>query len=136
MTTPDPIVVTEEMRQAVYAADCKALGHIFDVSVGYGPQSDPDVISSRPDEFGEDTMLPHIICRRCPRVWIVMADQPSNSYEEAEQKVVERMKSSDSFTKLVKDRQEHRQNLHDLRTAAAAAEAEMIAHGHGHGHGH
>lgn len=110
MTAPNPIVVTPEMRAAVYAADCVESGHLLDIRVGYGPGNDIDVLGGRP-EHGDETgelHIPHLTCRRCKRVWLVVSDQPANTYEAAEDAVETRMSANDSFGKRIKDTRDKR----------------------------
>lgn len=77
------IEVTDEMRRAVYADDCKRLGHEIDArnalrfgtTSGYGPElAGPDTAT-----------LPHLVCARCGKTWLV-AEEPGDDYADAEQK--------------------------------------------------
>lgn len=132
MTAPEEIRVTPELRAAVYAADCKARGHIYDVMVGYGATDDPDVIAGRPAGDGVSDELPHLYCRRCQRVWLVLADSPGVSYDDAEEKVTARLKAADPLVTRAKGVREQR-----IRRRVAAAElaaridaGEVIPHTH------
>jgi hypothetical protein len=83
------IVVTDEMRQAVYEADCDLKGHEFLISDLF--HTEPTTPEERDNGAGpfkktlgssNEDKLPHLSCARCNRVWIVM-DTPGNSYSEA-----------------------------------------------------
>lgn len=66
--------VTEEMRRAVYAADCEALGHIPDANtaiVAAGPARGGGGDVGGPD----DETLPHMRCRRCGSVWLMWPER-------------------------------------------------------------
>lgn len=52
----EKIVVTDEMRRAVYAEECDYKGHNFDIVQSYGSQ-EPQ----------------YIMCGRCGRGWDVVA---------------------------------------------------------------
>lgn len=89
--------VTEEMRQAVYAADCDALGHIPDVSpaIMSEPATGPDGSARITVGNSDATLLPHLRCRRCGHVWLVIED-PGTSYDDAVAKEKARVKDPDS----------------------------------------
>lgn len=70
--------ITEEMRRAVYMADCDEMGHQPDYS-GAATFEGRRIAVRAPDEL----QLPHITCVRCKRVWVVMPT-PGWSYEDAE----------------------------------------------------
>jgi hypothetical protein len=83
------IVVTDEVRQAVYEADCELKGHDFQISGLFHTQ--PTSHEEREKGVGpfkkiigspDEDKLPHLSCGRCNRVWIVM-DTPGNNYDEA-----------------------------------------------------
>lgn len=74
--------VTDEMRRAVLGAECDRLGHLMDIS---------EAISNDVDEAGENTIRvragtpgrePHLFCKRCDLVWIVVAE-PGHGYDAA-----------------------------------------------------
>lgn len=77
------IQVTEEMRQAVYAADCARLGHQFDMSTAAGVADyGPGETMPPMDVRGPDGRHPYLSCRRCTSVWLVVSD-PGVTYDDA-----------------------------------------------------
>ncbi|AEA27933.1 hypothetical protein Psed_5808 [Pseudonocardia dioxanivorans CB1190] len=72
------IEVTDEMRQAVYEADCEAKGHMFVFDRMFQSTDGHTSVVSGPDP---DT-LPHVRCQRCPKVWLLI-DDPGNDYADA-----------------------------------------------------
>lgn len=101
------IEVTEEMRRAVYAQDCKGSGHLFDTASAVGvtdevlpenPSGAPTIVLRAPDP----SQLPHLLCRRCGQVWLVL-DEPGYGYDDAVTKALARVGGpggtpSDAFT--------------------------------------
>lgn len=78
--------ITEEMKQAARDADCKELGHIFDITNLLNNMADPDTESTgHKMRLGasDPDMLPHLACKRCLRVWIIMTNAPVG-YDAAE----------------------------------------------------
>lgn len=96
------IEVTEEMRQAVYAADCDVKGHAFQIGDLFHSLPIP---AEQRDGVGDpfkkilgsrdETKLPSISCSRCNQVWLVIED-PGASYDDAMTKLKERVKDPDS----------------------------------------
>ncbi len=96
------IEVTEEMRQAVYEADCDIKGHAFQIGDLFHSLPIPDeqrdgvgdpfkkILGSR-----DDDKLPSISCSRCNKVWLVV-DEPGASYDDAVTKLKNRVKDPDS----------------------------------------
>lgn len=82
-----PIQVTEEMRQAVYAADCVAKGHIPQLNVVQAVVADDGV--SRLDIYGGD-QIANVTCQRCGKVWLVVED-PGVTYDDAVARLKARM---------------------------------------------
>lgn len=77
--------VTEEMRRAVYAADCEAQGHMWDTSRLIGQTDDPllgDGVPATVVRAPDPDQLPHLACRRCDLVWLLM-DEPGHGYDAA-----------------------------------------------------
>lgn len=110
------IEVTPELRAAVYAADCQEQGHIFDVMVANGPSSDPDVLHGRPGSDGVPDTLPHLLCRRCRRTWLILADAPGAGYDDAEQRLMARLPPRDALvTRASVQRSERRRRRADGR---------------------
>ncbi|MGD9989318.1 hypothetical protein [Pseudonocardia sp.] len=72
------IEVTDEMRQAVYEADCEAKGHIHVFDKMLQRTDGPANVVSGPDE----ATMPHVRCQRCPKVWLLI-DDPGNDYDDA-----------------------------------------------------
>ena len=74
MTVPIPIVVTNEMRQAVYAADCATMGHLTSIS---------GAVDRAGQVAGESAAaVPFLTCIRCHKVWVVI-DTPGVDYAAA-----------------------------------------------------
>lgn len=71
------IEVTDEMRQAVYEADCAAKGHMFVFDKVFQTDGGVPVVSG-PDE----STLPYVRCQRCTKVWLLI-DEPGNDYTDA-----------------------------------------------------
>lgn len=97
----DPDDVTPEMRQAVYAADCKLNGHLYDTSGLLQPVPNPNGFAPiyelgayDPDEF------PAIKCSRCGQVWIVLP-VAGEDYEDAERKLFTKVKPNDAIAKEI-----------------------------------
>lgn len=86
MTNPLP-VVTAEMREAVYADDCKRTGHILDIDNAYQISDEDNLTGNHaPDIMGnDDETFAYLTCRRCHRVWIVLEDS-GKDYDEAVKK--------------------------------------------------
>lgn len=75
--------VTDEMRAAVYTADCALLGHIMDISqaISNDPHNNPG--TNTPTVRCEDPhKIPHMSCRRCSKVWLII-EQPGTDYVTA-----------------------------------------------------
>lgn len=115
MAKPDPtpvpteIVVTPEMRQAVYAEDCLARGHILEFSTIIEAVSDtPPVIGGISDL--DETQLPYIECSRCGSVWIVFPHAGSD-YDDAERFLYDKLNPNSAMAKkIVRDRGERERN--------------------------
>lgn len=80
--------VTEEMRAAVYTADCDRLGHIPDISQAISNDPGVNMIRIRAED---PSMLPHISCRRCGRVWLI-AEESGQGYDDAIERRNQRVK--------------------------------------------
>lgn len=74
----EPIQVTDEMRKAVYAADCEEKGHQPDFQNALGGSWGHYMTIGGPDE----QTMPHVKCARCGVVWLIWPTE-FNSYEEA-----------------------------------------------------
>lgn len=82
------ITLTDDMRAAVHAEDCERLGHDFAFDAAF--QSDPH--TSRPSLDSRDAgKMPHLSCRRCGSVWLIIEDAGS-SYADAESRLARRLK--------------------------------------------
>jgi hypothetical protein len=94
------IEVTEEMRRAVYALDCDAKGHLVDFSNAVGLTAVPNANGgSYPaqDVLGpNDETLPHLTCRRCGRVWLIVEDAGDN-YPDAVARLQGKVLNPDDF---------------------------------------
>lgn len=89
------IEVTPEMRAAVYEADCKARGHIWDTTNMLSATDEilPESTNGYPTTVvraQDATQMPHLKCSRCERVWLVM-DEPGNDYEDAVARAINRV---------------------------------------------
>jgi hypothetical protein len=99
MTTP--IVVTDEMRQAVYDADCAVKGHIYNLTT---MMNSANQVKSR-----DPNLLPHVSCLRCTRVWLVIEDDGDN-YDDAETKFQDKLKATDDLSKKITEIRNNRNN--------------------------
>lgn len=70
--------ITEEVRRAVYAQDCALFGHQIDQAHAVTSRNGPATVGS-----SDPTKLPHLTCRRCRRVWLVVPGEGWD-YEAAE----------------------------------------------------
>lgn len=90
------ITVTDEMRQAVYEADCEAIGHLFHDGDLYQTVQVAPELRRGGNPFKkilgshEAGKLPSIGCTRCGRVWLLV-EQPGTSYDDAVAKLQARM---------------------------------------------
>lgn len=84
MTEPQ---ITDEVRRAVYAADCTYWGHQYDFRSAVGGTDRPNPN----DERGMPMpvlrapaagQIPHLRCGRCGAVWLVV-DEPGRDYDDA-----------------------------------------------------
>lgn len=77
------IEITEEMRRAVYAADCARLGHMFNLRNAVGVVADTADGTPAADVRGPDAdTLAHLYCDRCPKVWLLV-EEPGEDYADA-----------------------------------------------------
>lgn len=84
------IEVTDEMRQAVHEEDCARLGHDFALEDAF--QSVPGG-SPYPQLGARDSeAIPHLRCRRCARVFLIIEDG-GNDYDDAAEKLKARLKN-------------------------------------------
>ncbi|HST77285.1 MAG TPA: hypothetical protein VLN58_02230 [Verrucomicrobiae bacterium] len=79
--------ITDEIRQKVYDDDCDRNGHNFDFNNVIGPTdlpnpNDPRGRTKMVLRAQDPTLLPHITCKRCSRIWIVF-DANGRNYDEA-----------------------------------------------------
>lgn len=119
---PEPVEVTDEMRRAVYEADCVQMGHIPNFGNLFITEGSDGYI---PPGVPEDVM-PHITCMRCGKVWLLI-EEPGVSYEEAESKLTSNLKANNPIINRIKDKQtkrETRRALEKARRETARAEAE------------
>jgi hypothetical protein len=100
--------VTDEMRKAVYEADCAAKGHILDITPAFGAPSGSSNTVRGPDE----NTAPYLACRRCDKVWLVI-EEPGNSYEEAETSLLDQLKATTPWSKRIKERKDRRKGKND-----------------------
>lgn len=144
------IEVTDELRRAVYAADCERLGHWYDMGAIVGHTDDvlpenptglPTAVLRAPDP----TQMPHLLCRRCGKVWLVI-DEPGDGYDDAVEKVTRRMGGPTLPAEALKPRRPRgvftRDELEERGKQRQRAALEQIgldpddpnvpSHGHGH----
>ena len=77
------VTVTDEMRKAVYEADCARFGHIADISQAISNDPHNNVGVNTPTIRCDDPhKMPHITCRRCGKVWLIL-EQPGDTYDHA-----------------------------------------------------
>jgi hypothetical protein len=79
------IALTDEMRQAVHDEDCARLGHQLDTRNALVYEVGNERVQG---PVGQE---PHFSCRRCGRVWIVVAE-PGRGYDDADRKFRARLK--------------------------------------------
>lgn len=106
--------VTDEMRKAVYEADCAAQGHI--------PNYNNIFLNGSPAPGTPEDVLPHIFCIRCRKVWLVI-DEPADDYESAEDAILNRMKTTDPGRQRLKTLKQQRIQ-HKAEREAAEKEAQ------------
>lgn len=87
MTTP--IEITPEIRQAVLEAECERLGHRLSTD---NALTWADTRGGR--VRGPAGQMPHLVCDRCDRVWIVVA-RDGRTYQQAERRFRERLLPTD-----------------------------------------
>jgi hypothetical protein len=80
-----PVELTDDIRQAVHDEDCARLGHHIDTNTAVLWGGGSERVE------GPAGQMPHFSCRRCGRVWIVVAD-PGRGYDDAEAKFRARLK--------------------------------------------
>lgn len=114
------IEVTDEMRAAVYAADCTEQGHQVSVQEAIRPDPDAPVGSYRMDVRGPDGEIAHLRCTRCGQVWLVI-EEPAVDYAGAVSRLRARVKNPDEVVPKTR-------RSRTTRTAEPDR-------GHGHGHG-
>lgn len=75
MTAPPiPIVVTDEMRQAVYSIDCGMYGHMIDIMGMLSPTGQVEAATAN--------AVPYLSCHRCHKVWVIV-ETPGVDYATA-----------------------------------------------------
>lgn len=119
--TPDD--VTEEMRRAVYAADCERKGHEFvmDTALRSEPTPNPNHPLGHPRTIvsgPSDDQLPYIRCRRCPQVWLVIED-PGEDYGDAERRLYGALRADGPLARrIVRWRGRREERAREAREAA------------------
>lgn len=113
MSTPEPVVVTPEMRRAVYAADCEQLGHQPDFQNALGGSWGHYMAIGGPDE----QTMPHVKCARCGVVWLLWPTEFA-SYEEAVATVRSKLSAPDELQAQRWPERSHQ--LREPRTVAAS----------------
>jgi hypothetical protein len=80
MSAPTPPAVDPAVRAAILVEECDKSGHIYDyTNMLYSSEN-----GGTTDTLGaqDPSKLPHITCKRCPKVWFVV-EAPGDSYERA-----------------------------------------------------
>jgi hypothetical protein len=115
----EPLGISEEMRQAVLDAECLTKGHDFD----WGR-----LVASIPDRpriidvgAGDADVLPHLRCHRCDKVWILIED-PGYGYEDAEDKVQKKLKTTDTFSKAITQKRNNRKAKRETEVSGVTTE--------------
>jgi hypothetical protein len=128
----EPIEVTEEMRRAVYGADCKEHGHIISIEnlINNDNSLNPNEnVSSLGVVSKVEGTLPHVFCKRCHKVWLVI-DEPGDSYDDVEEKVLNRLKTNDPGRKRLEQlkarRKERRARQVSTLTAGNLPSGEFV----------
>lgn len=93
------IEVTEEMRRAVYEADCQRLGHLFNLRNAMGIVDEINGTPAADVRGPNPETLPHLSCNRCPKVWLVI-EQPGEDYADAVVQLKDRFKNPDDVAPL------------------------------------
>lgn len=111
--------VTDEMRRAVYDADCDRRGHVPDISqlISNDPTVFPDENTIRIRAEDPDT-VPHLFCKRCGKVWLVV--DPAVDYDAAEVALNDKLQPK-------YHRQLRKQRRKDAAAAAQAAADQAAA---------
>lgn len=87
MTSPPEL--TDEIRQAVRDEDCARLGHQFQLeNMLRGPSGPPVEVR------GPDGQLPHLLCPRCGRVWLLV-EEAGRGYQDADNRFRGRLRDDD-----------------------------------------
>lgn len=90
--------INQAVRRAVYLVTCEEQGHDYDLGnlLRTGDTPNPNKQDSFPNTEVEavdsDNKLPHLVCRRCGLVWILI-DEPGFGYDDALSRVRKRMGS-------------------------------------------
>lgn len=88
----EPLVVTDEMRRAVFREQCSLEGHQLSLA-NVLSNTDPDG-KQRTNIKGPAGQEPHLFCSRCSLTWIVV-DSPGYSYNAALRKFRDRLIDTD-----------------------------------------
>lgn len=113
--------ITEEQRAAVLAQMCAEQGHLIDIDEAIS--DDPDIDEHQPTinvRARDADSVPHLRCKRCPTVWLVMPGAPS--YEAAEQELNDQLEPKHR-RKLRRVRRQERVAAEQAAAAERAAEA-------------
>jgi len=74
----NPIVLTDEIRQAVHDEDCELGGHMLSLTnaTAWEPSQAPGakINAGAARVQGPAGQLPHVRCARCNKVWILVPD--------------------------------------------------------------
>jgi hypothetical protein len=92
------IELTDEMRKAVLDEICLRDGHTVDLT---------NLLGSNSSMVGPEGQLPHIVCSRCKRVWLVV-ETPALDYETAEENAVTQLASETPFRKRIEELRDRR----------------------------
>jgi len=108
------VEISDEQRAAVLAELCAQLGHDLDITEAIRNDrsiGDPDQLTMNVRGKDDDT-VPHLRCKRCPKVWLIMPGV--DGYDAAEDELNEQL--------APKNRRPLRRDVRKERAAAEAAE--------------
>lgn len=112
--------ITEEQRVAVLVQACAEQGHLIDIDEAIS--DDPGISDHMPTinvRARDGDSLPHLRCRRCPMVWLVM---PGIAGYDAAEQALNDLLAPKNRRKLRRDRRRERADAERVATEKAAAD--------------